>query len=150
MAMHDNDTIFSPSPGSTGPEQKVEPKDAARVVAEKPATTVPLERRGAARMDYRQMCSYEVLEAVEEESVVIRQGEAFAFNRSTEGMLLLMGQALNQNQLLEVQSLQSGLGRTVNVFETRWARPVPVESLGNLYLIGCQRIFGPLPLSAIQ
>jgi hypothetical protein len=101
-------------------------------------------------MDFRQSCSYEVLEAIEEETVVIRQGEAFALNRSKEGMLLLMGQALVDKQLFEVQNLHAGLGGTVNVFEARWARPVPVESLGKLYLVGCQRIFGPLPPAADQ
>jgi hypothetical protein len=30
----------------------------------------------------------------------------------------------------------------VTVFEIRWTKPVRVESLGNLYLVGCQLIFG--------
>ena len=93
-------------------------------------------------MDYRRICSYEVLEAIEGKSVVIEQGEAFALNRSTEGILLFMGQAPHAKQLIEVHTPRSGWGRTVNVFETRWAKPVQVESLGNLYLVGCQRIFG--------
>jgi hypothetical protein len=101
-------------------------------------------------MDFRQSCSYEVLEAIEEGSVVIRQGEAFALNRSKDGMLLLMGQALFDKQLFEVQSPYSGSGWVVNVFETRWARPIPVESLGELHLVGCQRIFGPLSPSVSQ
>jgi hypothetical protein len=146
MATYDNKTI-SPSAGSTRSELNVEPKDAAPQSVKMTTTTVRLERRGEARIDFRQSCSYEVLEAIEEESVVIRQGEAITFNRSREGMLLLMGLALYDKQLFEVQSLQSGLGWTVNVFETRWARPVPVESLGELYLVGCQRIFGPHPPS---
>jgi hypothetical protein len=146
MATHDHKTI-APSAGS---ELIVEHKGAAQLSAELPTTTVRLERRGEARMDFRQSCSYEVLEAIEEESVVIRQGEAFALNRSKEGMLLLMGQALFDKQLFEVQNLISGSGWTMNVFETRWAKPVPVESFGELYLVGCQRIFGPLPPSAVQ
>jgi hypothetical protein len=89
------------------------------------------------------MCSYEVLEAIEGNSVVIGQGEAFALNRSTEGMLLFMGQAPHANQLIEVHTSRYGWSRTVNVFDVRWTRPVQVESLGNLYLVGCQRIFGP-------
>lgn len=149
MATHDHKTI-SPSAGSTGPRQNVELKDAAQLSTEKSETTVRLERRGEARMDFRQSCSYQVLEAIEEESVIIRQGEAFALNRSKEGMLLLMGQALFDKQLFEVQSPDAGSGRTVNVFETRWARPIPVESLGKLHLVGCQRIFGPLPPAADQ
>ena len=62
---------------------------------------------------------------------------------STEGMLLFMGRAPHAKQLIEVDTPRSGWGRTVNVFETRWAKPVQVESHGNLYLVGCRRIFGP-------
>ena len=94
-------------------------------------------------MDYRRMCSYEVLEAIEGESVVIGQGEAFALNQSTEGMLLFISLAPYAKQLIEVHTFRSGWGKTINVFEIQWARPVPVESLGNLHLIGCRRIFGP-------
>jgi hypothetical protein len=150
MATHDNKIPFFPSPESIGQEQNAVPRTLALVPSEKPETTAYLERRAEVRMDYKQCCSYEVLEAIEEESVVIRQGEAFALNRSKEGMLLLMGQALFDRQLFEVQGSHPRSGRTVNVFETRWARPIPVESLGKLYLVGCQRIFGPLPPSPVQ
>jgi hypothetical protein len=131
-------------------EKNREHKETTQLSAEGPAATVSLERRREVRMDFQQMCSYEVLDGFEEESVVIQQGEAFAFNRSKEGMLLLIDRALFDKQLFEVQSSLSGWGKTVNVFETRWARPISVESLGKLYLVGCQRIFGPLPPSAVQ
>jgi hypothetical protein len=94
-------------------------------------------------MQYRSECSYEVLDAIDEESVVIEQGEAFALNRSAKGMLLFMGQAPHAKQLIEVNTPRFGWGWTANVFEVRWTRPVQMESLGNLYLIGCRRIFGP-------
>ena len=94
-------------------------------------------------MEYWGMCSYEVFEAIDEESVVIEQGEAFALNRSAEGMLLFMGQVAHAKQLIEVHTPRSGWGRTANVFEVRWTRPIQVESLGNLYLVGCRRMFGP-------
>jgi len=107
-----------------------------------PTITIPPRRRWEARMNYRLICSYEVL-AIEKKLVAIEQGEAFALNRSEEGILLLMGQALHVKQLIRLYSPRSGWGRTLNVFETRWAKPVPVGSLGNLYLVGCQRMFGP-------
>jgi hypothetical protein len=90
------------------------------------------------------MCSYEVLEAIEGESIIIGQGEAFALNRSTEGILLLIAMAPHAKQLIEVHTPRFGWGRTVNIFETRWTKPVQVEALENLYLVGCRRIFGPL------
>ena len=94
-------------------------------------------------MEYRCICSYEMLEVINEDSVIIAQGEAIAVNRSTEGMLLFMGMALHAKQLIEVHTSPLAWGRTANVFEARWARQVRVESLGDLYLVGCRRIFGP-------
>ena len=94
-------------------------------------------------MEYRCICSYEMLEVINEDSVVIEQGEAIAVNRSTEGMLLFMGMAPHAKQLIEVHTSRLAWGRTANVFEARWARQVRVESLGDLYLVGCRRIFGP-------
>lgn len=100
-------------------------------------------RRCEARTDYRRLCSYEVLEAIEEESVVIEQGEAVALNQSAEGILLFMRQAPHSKQLIEVHTSRSGWGKTINVFDVRWIRPVQVESFGNQYLVDCRRIFGP-------
>ncbi|MGH7147285.1 MAG: hypothetical protein ACREIJ_05210 [Nitrospiraceae bacterium] len=143
MATHTLEAMFSHYTAATLQEQNVGNKEVGQASGVMPATTIPLGRRCEARMEYRCLCSYEVLEATDEESVVIGQGEAFALNRSTEGMLLLIALAPHAKQLIEVHTPRSGWGRTANVFETRWARPVQVESLGNLYLVGCQRIFGP-------
>ena len=143
MATHTLEAVFSHAAAVTRREQNVENNDVDQASAVMPATPIPPGRRCEARIEYRGMCSYEVLEAMNEESVVIEQGEAFALNRSTEGMLLLMGHAPHAKQLIEVHTARSGWGRTVNVFETRWAKSVQVESLGNLYLVGCRRMFGP-------
>jgi len=143
MATHPLEAMLSQSTAVTEPEQNVGNNDVVQPSAVMSATTIPPGRRSEARTEYRGICSYEVLEAIDEESVVIEQGEAFPINRSTEGMLLLMGQARQAKQLIEVHTRRSGWGRTANVFEVRWTRPVQVESLGNLYLVGCRRIFGP-------
>ena len=143
MATHALEGLFSHPAAVTGREQNLGNKDIDQASAVMPAMATPPERRCEARIDYRRMCLYEVLEAIEGKSVVIEQGEAFALNRSTEGILLLMGQVPHAKQLIEVHTPRSGWGRTVNVFETRWAKPVQVEALGNLYLVGCRRMFGP-------
>lgn len=107
------------------------------------AATISLERRSEARPEYHCRCSYEVAEAIDEELAFFEQGEAFALNRSAEGMLLIMGYARHVRQLIEVHAFHSRWGRTKNVYEIRWNRPIQVQSLGNLYLVGCRRIFGP-------
>lgn len=109
------------------------------------APTSP-ERRCEARVEYQCRCSYEVAEAIDGKVAFFEYGEAFALNRSVEGMLLVMGHALHIAQLIEVHAFHSRWGQTVNVCEARWARPIQVESLGNLYLVGCRRIFGPVAI----
>jgi len=143
MVTHTREAVPPHSTAVTWWEQNVGNKDVDQAPAKMQASAIPPGRRCEARMDYRRMCSYEMLEAIDEKSVVIGQGEAFALNRSTEGMLLLMALAPHAKQLIEVHNPRSGWGRTVNVFETRWTRPVQVESFDKLYLVGCQRIFGP-------
>ena len=143
MATHTLDAIFSQYIAFRRQEQNVGIEEFDQTSGVMSAATVLPGRRCEVRMEYRCMCSYEVIEVIDEESVVIEQGEAFALNRSTEGMLLFMGRAPHAKQLIEMHTPRSGWGRTVNVFETRWAKPVQVESHGNLYLVGCQRIFGP-------
>ena len=141
MATHTFETMLSHSAAAPQREQKVGSIDIDQSSVVTSAMAAIPERRREARMDYRHMCSYAVFEPIEGKSVVIEQGEAFALNRSTEGILLLMGQAPPAKQLIELRTPGSGWGRTVTVFETRWIKPVQVALLGSLYLVGCQRVF---------
>ena len=110
------------------------------------AATISPERRCEARVEYRCRCSYEAAETIDGKVAFFEYGKAFAFNRSAEGILLVLGHALPVAQLIEVHAFHSRWGQTANVYEARWIRPLPVESLGNLYLVGCRRIFGPVTL----
>ena len=143
MATQTLEATRSLSPAITQHGQQLGDTDLDHVSAVMAVTAVLPARRGEARTEYRSMCTYEVLEAHDDQSVVIEQGEAFALNRSTEGILLLMGKPPQGKQSIEVHTSGSGWGKTVNVFEVRWTKPVQVESLGNLYLVGCRRTFGP-------
>ena len=116
--------------------------DIGQASVEMPATAIAPEHRREARMNYRRLCPYEVIEAVDGPSVVIGQGEAFVLNQSTGGMLLLIDLAPQSKQLIEVHTRRSGWGWTLNILEARWAKPVQVESLGTMYLVGCQQVFG--------
>ena len=143
MAMHTLEAMLSHVAAVTQREQSVGIKDVSQASAVMPTTAIPSGRRCEARMEYRCMCSYGMLEGIEKESALIEQGVAFTLNRSTEGMLLLMGQSPGAKQVIEVRTPRSRWSRTVTVFEARWARPVQVESFGNLYLVGCRRTYGP-------
>jgi hypothetical protein len=126
----------------TRKERKIGDVDIDQVSAEMRAATIHPGRRGETRMNYRRLCPYEVIEAIDETSVVIGQGEAFVLNQSTGGLLLLIDLAPHAKQLIEVHTRRSGWGWTLNILEARWAKPVQVESLGNMYLVGCRQIFG--------
>ncbi len=88
MATHRLAPTFFPSTADTQREQRVASTEADLRFAVMPATFS--EHRCEARMDSHCLCLYKVLEAIEEESVVIEQGKAIALNRSTKGILLFM------------------------------------------------------------
>ena len=141
MTMNTLEPMFTDSEAFTLKEPKLGVIDFDRVSTELPATTFPPGRRSETRMSYRSLCPYEVFEAKEGQSVIIGQGKAFALNQSMGGMLLLMDLAPQTKQLIEVRTRRSGWGWTLNILEARWAKPVQVESLGNMYLVGCRRVF---------
>ena len=143
MATQTLDARRSLSSAIIAQEQHIGEIDLLQASAVLSATITPPARRGEARVEYQSMCTYEILEADDAQSVVIEQGEAFALNRSTEGILLVMGKAPQNKQSIEVHTSRFGWGKTVNVFEVRWSKPVQVEALGHLYLVGCRRTFGP-------
>ena len=143
MATGRSETILAHSVTSLPQEQNVRNTDEDRASTVTSGQTIPPGRRREVRKDHQDLCSYEMLDAAEEESSVIEQGTDFALNRSTEGILLLMRRAPQAKQLIEVRSSRQGWGGTVDVFGVRWTETVPVESFENLYLVGCQRIFGP-------
>jgi len=143
MATHTLEAMLSHCTAVSLREQQVGNREFDQTSGRLPVGAILPSRRCEERMEYRCICSYEMLEVINEDSVIIAQGEAIAVNRSTEGMLLFMGMAPHAKQLIEVHTSRLGWGRTANVFEARWARQVRVESLGDLYLVGCRRIFGP-------
>lgn len=143
MASRSYCTTPSHSTADTQREQKEGTKDTDHRSAAPPPTAVCSDHRCESRMDYRDLCSYEMIEVIEEEFLVIEQGKAITLNRSIEGVLLCMRQAPHVTQMIEVRIPCAGLSRTMIVFDVRWVRPVHVESYGHLYLVGCRRMFGP-------
>jgi len=141
MTMNTLEPMFADSEAFTLKERKLGDIDFDQASAELRAATILPGRRCETRRDYRNLCPFEVIEAIEGESVVIGQGEAFALNQSTGGMLLLIDLAPQTKQLIEVHTRRSGWGWTLNILEARWTKPVQVESLGNMYLVGCRRVF---------
>jgi len=124
-------------------DRKMNNREAAQASVVMPAASSSPERRCGARVEYRCMCSYEVLDVFIEGLVAVQQGEAFVLNRSRDGILLLLGQPFREEQLIRVDIARPGWDQIGIVFESRWTKPIHVESLGSLYLVGCRRISPP-------
>jgi len=101
------------------------------------------ERRREPRVEQWQPCSYEASESPGEFSSNTQVGETVALDQSQEGILLFMDRAPLPTKMLEVHTSQ-GLGRkTLLVFDVRWVKSVQVPSVGEYFLVGCRRTFGP-------
>lgn len=115
-------------------------KDSVRVSA---APKDEGERRREPRAEQWQPCTYEATESSGDETPVTQVGEAVALDRSQEGVLLLMERAPVPTKLLEVHTSQNLGRKTLLVFDVRWVKPVEVPAVGQYYLVGCRRTFGP-------
>jgi hypothetical protein len=91
-----------------------------------------------------------MIEGLREASMVIHQGEALAFNISSEGILLLMDQARQVQQLIEIHTLSSKRSHTVTLFEVCWTRQIQIGVRGCKCLAGCRLTFGPSPYFLFQ
>ncbi len=100
-------------------------------------------RRREARVAEGRICTYELCESIDEETVVIQQGEMYSLNRSSHGILLLMGCAPRREQLIEVRIPESRRRRLPNLYEVQWTKSVRIESCGDLVFVGCRLVFGP-------
>lgn len=131
--------------GVTTEEQVELPQD--RISA-----TVPSRRpsRQEERLDLRRVCSYEMIEGLGEDSIVVHQGEAFALNICSEGILLLMDQTPQVQQLLEIHTLSSKRSHVLTLFEVCWTRQIQIGVHDSKCLVGCRLTFGPSPYFLFQ
>ncbi len=100
------------------------------------------ERRQEVRVDGSKVCAYSLCESIEGERVLIEQGEVCSLNRSEHGILVLMGSWPRNRQLLELHVPQARWEYAVNLYEVQWTKVLPVESHGNLFLVGCRLLLG--------
>ena len=100
------------------------------------------ERRQEVRVDGSKVCGYSLCESIEGEQAVIEEGEVYSLNRSERGILVLMGSRPRNRQLLELHVPQARWEYAVDLYEVRWIKILPVESHGNLFLVGCRLLLG--------
>ena len=142
MATHIREATRPHSAAVTQRKLNVGKKDLGHASAVMPAVAISPGRRCEVRMDYRDMCSYEVLESIGEELVVIGKGRPLHSTGAREECFSSSPWPRTRSRYSKcTPPAPNGRGPS-NIFETRWTRPVQVGVIGNLYLAGCQRIFG--------
>lgn len=97
-------------------------------------------RRGEVRIQESNVCVYGLCESIDGGRVVIEQGEAFGLDRSERGILVLMGIQPRKQQLLELHVPRTRWEYALNLYEVQWTKILPVESQGNLFLVGCRLV----------
>jgi hypothetical protein len=99
-------------------------------------------RRQEARVNEQKVCAYSLCESLDGEGVTIEQGKVYCINRSEHGILVLMGGQPGKGQLLELHVAETRWEYSLSLYEVQWTKVVPVESQGELFLVGCRLVFG--------
>jgi|GEM_PF-1073719 len=115
---------------------------AAVIGACKDAETSCPSRRREVRVNEQKVCAYSLCESLDGEQVTIEQGEVYCINRSQHGILVLMGSRPRRRQLLELHVAETRWEYSLSLFEVQWTRSIPIESHGELFLVGCRLVFG--------
>ncbi|MBX3325255.1 MAG: hypothetical protein U0223_10860 [Nitrospira sp.] len=100
------------------------------------------DRRREVRVHESKVCVYGLCESIDGGRVEIEQGEVYSLDCSERGILVLMGTRPRNQQLLELHVPQTRCEYAVNLYEVQWTKILPVESRGNLFLVGCRLLLG--------
>jgi hypothetical protein len=101
------------------------------------------ERRRELRTVHISPCTFAMMHSTGGDVTILEEGEGTAVNDSGAGMRVLLGIAPPRGQLLEIQTAQSLLKRSIYLVEVCWTKPLREDTQGGLYLVGCRLMFGP-------
>ena len=77
------------------------------------------------------------LDQESQELVVGRQGKALSINISSGGMLVVMANPPEVQQVLRIQvPTPVNMAKTPTLAEVRWIRRLPIDSLDGIYFVG--------------
>jgi len=122
---------------------KMRHKISADESAARRAKTNTPERRREVRTVRMRLCTFGMMHATERGVVTLEEGEGTVVDDSGSGMRLLLGIAPLEKQLLEIQTVQSFLKRSIYLVEVCWTKPVREDAQGRLFLVGGRLLFGP-------
>jgi hypothetical protein len=82
------------------------------------------------------------MRSVDRDVAIREEGRGTAVNDSPTGMRLLLGVAPSKGQLLEIQTNDRTLARSISLVEVCWTKPLREDTQETLYLVGCRQSFG--------
>lgn len=106
------------------------------------------KRRNSERLSCVQVYPYELTRFVDGSTVQLTEGAGYSINRSIGGMLLLLHEKVDRQQVFEIQ-VPPAMKREefTKLGEVRWTRLIPLDSCANMYLVGIRFLFN-LPVSS--
>ena len=100
------------------------------------------KRRDSERVSRMQVCPYELTKSVDGSTVQLREGAGYSINSSLGGMLLLLPEKVDTQQVFEIQvPSEARREELTKLGEVRWTRPIPVDACVNMYLVGIRFLF---------
>lgn len=106
------------------------------------------KRKDSERLSCMQVSPYELTRFVDRSTVQLIEGAGYSINRSIGGMLMLLPEKVDKQQVFEIQvppeMKREGFAK---LGEVRWTRPVPVDACVNMYLVGVRFLLN-LPASS--
>jgi hypothetical protein len=82
------------------------------------------------------------MRSVDRDGTILEEGHGTAVNDSPTGMRLLLGVAPSKGQLLEIQTNDRTLARSICLVEVCWTKPLQEDTQETLYLVGCRQNVG--------
>lgn len=89
-------------------------------------------------------CRYEMTESHDGQPLMFHEGYALSVNVSDHGMLLLLPQTAQVQQVFEVMApMPAGDSQAPHVVEVRWTKQVAADEEGSLCLAGVKFLAAP-------
>jgi hypothetical protein len=100
------------------------------------------ERRDSERVPCKLVCLFELTTPAGADAVKLTTGSGHVINRSGKGLLLLLPEKVNNQQVVEIQ-VPSEVRKedSTQIVEVCWTRPIEVDAQDKMYLAGTRFLF---------
>ena len=106
------------------------------------------ERRDSERVPCKLVCLFELTTPAGADAVKLTTGSGHVINRSGRGLLLLLPEKVNNQQVVEIQvPSEVRKEQSTKIVEVCWTRPIEVDAEAKMYLAGTRFLFELPPLS---